>query len=111
MLYEGLVECHFLNILIGADSASIRLLQHIHEHCQRVLLVLATRPVKDYNVTFINDFRETGYSEEIDLNGLGATEIGEIILQTFQTAGVTSVSPEIVRVIQKRTAGNPLYVK
>jgi predicted ATPase len=76
-----------------------------------VLLVLATRPVKDYNVSFINDFRETGYFEEIDLNGLGATEIGEIILQTFQTAGVTSVSPEIVRVIQKRTAGNPLYVK
>lgn len=96
---------------IGADSASIRLLQHIHEHCQRVLLVLATRPVKDYNVTFINDFRETGYSEEIELNGLGAKEIGEIILQTFQTAGVCSVSPEIVRVIQKRTAGNPLYVK
>ncbi|KAI8639281.1 hypothetical protein BD408DRAFT_350303 [Parasitella parasitica] len=94
-----------------ADSASIRLLQHIHEHCQRVLLVLATRPVRDYNVTFIHDFRETGYSKEIELNGLGATEIGEIILQTFQTAGVTSVSPEIVRVIQKRTAGNPLYVK
>jgi predicted ATPase len=99
------------NMIIGADSASIRLLQHIHEQCQRVLLVLATRPVKDYNVSFINDFRETGYFEEIDLNGLGATEIGEIILQTFQTAGVTSVSPEIVRVIQKRTAGNPLYVK
>ncbi|KAI8067021.1 uncharacterized protein B0P05DRAFT_621206 [Gilbertella persicaria] len=94
-----------------ADSASIRLLQHIHEHCQRVLLVLATRPVKDYNVTFINDFRETGCSEEIQLNGLGAKEIGEIILQTFQTAGVTNVSPEIVRVIQKRTGGNPLYVK
>ncbi|KAI8987603.1 hypothetical protein BDF20DRAFT_277734 [Mycotypha africana] len=94
-----------------ADSASIRLLQHIHEQCQRVLLVLATRPVKDYNVTFIDDFKTTGVSEEIQLNGLGAKEIGEIILQTFQTAGVTSVSPEIVRVIQKRTAGNPLYVK
>ncbi|KAI8083598.1 hypothetical protein BDF21DRAFT_337121 [Thamnidium elegans] len=94
-----------------ADSASIRLLQDIHEHCQRVMLVLATRPVKDYNVGFINTFRETGYSQEIELNGLGAAEIGEIILQTFQTAGVKSVSPEIVRVIQKRTAGNPLYVK
>ncbi|KAI9362251.1 hypothetical protein BD770DRAFT_316637 [Pilaira anomala] len=94
-----------------ADSASIRLLQHIHEQCQRVMLVLATRPVKDYNVGFINNFRETGYSQEIELNGLGAAEIGEIILQTFQTAGVKSVSPEIVHVIQKRTAGNPLYVK
>lgn len=96
---------------LGADSASIRLLQHIHEHCQRTMLILATRPVKDYNVAFINNFRATGYSEEIELNGLGAAEIGEIILQTFQAVGVKSVSPEIVRVIQKRTAGNPLYVK
>ncbi|KAI9250715.1 hypothetical protein BY458DRAFT_536237 [Sporodiniella umbellata] len=94
-----------------ADSASIRLLQHIHEHCQKVLLILATRPVKDYNVTFIKKFRETGVSREIKLNGLGATEIAEIILHTFQTASVESVSPDIVSVIQKRTAGNPLYVK
>ncbi|KAG0795990.1 hypothetical protein G6F22_004998 [Rhizopus arrhizus] len=94
-----------------ADSASIRLLQHIHEHCQKVLLVLATRPVKDYNVTFIKKFRETGVSREIKLNGLGAAEIAEIILHTFQTSSVNSVSPEIVSVIQKRTAGNPLYVK
>lgn len=83
----------------------------MHEQCQRVLLILATRPVKDYSVAFIKNFRETGSSEEIKLNGLGAAEIGEIILHTFQTAGVKSVSPEIVRVIQKRTAGNPLYVK
>lgn len=101
----------YLPMFIGADSASIRLLQHIHEHCQRAMLILATRPVKDYNVAFINNFRATGYSEEIELNGLGAAEIGEIILQTFQAVGVKSVSPEIVRVIQKRTAGNPLYVK
>ncbi|KAG1471599.1 hypothetical protein G6F56_002035 [Rhizopus delemar] len=94
-----------------ADSASIRLLQHIHEHCQKVLLILATRPVKDYNVTFIKKFRETGVSREIKLNGLSATEIAEIILHTFQTSSVESVSPDIVSVIQKRTAGNPLYVK
>lgn len=94
-----------------ADSASIRLLHQVHEHCQKALIIVATRPIKDYNVTFTNELRETGSYEEIDLNGLGATEIGEIILQTFQTSGVASVSPEIVRVIQKRTAGNPLYVK
>lgn len=76
-----------------------------------MLLIVATRPIKDYNVTFTNELREFGSYEEISLNGLGATEIGEIILHTFQTSGVTSVSPEIVRVIQKRTAGNPLYVK
>ncbi|KAG0191251.1 hypothetical protein DFQ28_000646 [Apophysomyces sp. BC1034] len=95
---------------VGADSASIRILQQIHEHCQNVLLILATRPIKDYNVTFIKDFCDSGLTEEIPLNGLGADEIGEIILQTFHT-GVNQVSPTIVRVIQKRTGGNPLYVK
>ena len=101
----------FFFCCVGADSASIRLLQHIHEHCQKVLLILATRPVKDYNVTFTKKFREVGVSREIKLNGLGAAEIAEIILQTFQTTSVSSVSPEIVSVIQKRTGGNPLYVK
>ncbi|KAF7723985.1 hypothetical protein EC973_001445 [Apophysomyces ossiformis] len=93
-----------------ADSASIRILQQIHEHCQNVLLILATRPIKDYNVTFVKEFCATGFSEEIPLNGLGTDEIGEIILQTFET-GVSKVSQKIVNVIQKRTGGNPLYVK
>ncbi|KAI8086018.1 uncharacterized protein BX664DRAFT_334708 [Halteromyces radiatus] len=93
-----------------ADSASIRILQYIHEHCQHALLILATRPIKDYNVTFINNFCQTGASEEITLNGLDSDDIVDIILQMLK-AGVTRVSPEIVRVIQKRTGGNPLYVK
>ncbi|KAI9309138.1 hypothetical protein BJ944DRAFT_194658 [Cunninghamella echinulata] len=92
------------------DSASIRILQHIHEHSQRTMLLLATRPIKDYNVTFINNFCQTGISEEIALNGLGSDDIVDIILRMLK-AGVTKVSPEIVRVIQKRTGGNPLYVK
>ncbi|CAO3591042.1 unnamed protein product [Absidia cylindrospora] len=93
-----------------ADSASIRILQYIHEHCQHAMLLLATRPIKDYNVTFISTFCQTGVSEEIALNGLDSDDIVDIILQMLQ-AGVTRVSPEIVRVIQKRTGGNPLYVK
>ncbi|KAI8344260.1 hypothetical protein BC941DRAFT_408182 [Chlamydoabsidia padenii] len=95
-----------------ADSASIRILQYIHTHCQHVLLLLASRPLKDYiNVsTFIKTFCETGVSEEIALNGLDSHDIVDIILQILQ-AGVTRVSPEIVQVIQKRTGGNPLYVK
>lgn len=97
--------------VLGADSASIRLLQHIHDHCQKVLLILATRPVKDYNVTFISKFSEAGIFREIQLNGLGVTEIAQIILKTFQTSDVKNISPEIVSVIQKRTRGNPLYVK
>ncbi|KAI8336142.1 hypothetical protein BC941DRAFT_428418 [Chlamydoabsidia padenii] len=94
-----------------ADSASIRVLQHIHEHCQHVMLILSTRPISDYNhLTFLNNFCKLGVSEEITLNGLDSDDISSIILQTLQ-AGVTKVSPEIVCVIQKRTGGNPLYVK
>ncbi|KAI9271789.1 hypothetical protein BDA99DRAFT_500982 [Phascolomyces articulosus] len=93
-----------------ADSASIRVLYQIHEQCQRVMIIMATRQIRDYNVTFISKFCSSGSHEEIALNGLGADEIGEIILQAFKS-GVKRVSPEIVRVVQKRTAGNPLYVK
>ncbi|KAI9311398.1 hypothetical protein BX666DRAFT_2032142 [Dichotomocladium elegans] len=93
-----------------ADPASIRVLYHIHEQCQRVMIIMATRPPRDYNVGFLSDFYKLGSHEEITLNGLGAEEIGEIILHTFQN-GVRRVSPEIVRVFQKRTGGNPLYVK
>lgn len=83
----------------GIDSASVKILQHIHEHSQRTLLLLATRPIKDYNVTFISNFCQSGVSEEVALNGLGSDEIVDIILRTLK-AGVTKVSPEIVRVIQ-----------
>ncbi|GAA5811152.1 hypothetical protein MFLAVUS_004581 [Mucor flavus] len=93
-----------------ADTTSIHMLQHIHEHCPRVMLLMSTRPIRDYNVTFLKDFKATGTYEEIALNGLGETEIGEIILQNFDR-GVNRISPEIVKVIQKRTGGNPLYVK
>ena len=71
---------------------------------------MATRTMRDYNLTFINDFCKSGTHDEIALNGLGADEIGEIILQACNGV-VKSVSPEIVRVFQKRTGGNPLYVK
>ncbi|KAG0186756.1 hypothetical protein DFQ28_007360 [Apophysomyces sp. BC1034] len=93
-----------------ADSSSIRIIQLIHEQCQRVMLLMATRPIRDYNVTFLKDFSKTGCCENIVLNGLGTEEIREIILQTFGS-GVERVSPEIVQVVQKRTGGNPLYVK
>ncbi|KAI9469638.1 MAG: hypothetical protein EXX96DRAFT_586924 [Benjaminiella poitrasii] len=93
-----------------ADSASIKMLEHIQEHCQKVMMLMATRPIKDYDVGFIEQFKKTGSYVEIPLNGLGEYEIGEIILQNFGS-GVKTISPEIVKVIQKRTGGNPLYVK
>lgn len=78
------------------------MLQYIHEHCQKILIIMATRPIKDYNVSFIEEYRATGSYQEIDLNGLGDVEIGEIILQNFDS-GVHRISPEIVKVIQVST--------
>ena len=60
---------------------------------------MATRQIRDYNVTFISKFCSSGSHDEIQLNGLGPDEIGEIILQAFKS-GVKRVSPEIVRVVQ-----------
>lgn len=63
------------------------------------MILMATRPIKDYNVLFIEKFRSIGSSIEIALNGLGEYEIGEIILQYFDS-GVDRISPEIVKVVQ-----------
>lgn len=82
-----------------ADSASIRVLETIHDACPRALMMLATRPIKDYNVTFIKELASFGSCAQITLNGLNGEEIGEIIINTFQS-GIKRVSPEIIRVIQ-----------
>lgn len=88
-----------LTHLKGGDSSSIRMLEHIHDHCPKVMLMLATRPMKDYNVTFTEDFKKNGSYLDIQLKGLGEAEIGEIILQNFDR-GVDRISPEIVKVVQ-----------
>ncbi|KAI9008961.1 hypothetical protein CLU79DRAFT_891574 [Phycomyces nitens] len=92
------------------DSASIKLLQEIHEQCRNVILIIASRPTKDYDITFFKRFSSSGQYKNIALDGLNNRDIGEVILKTFN-AGVTRVSPEIINVVQKCTSGNPLYVK
>jgi predicted ATPase len=88
-----------------ADSASIRVLETIHDACPRALMMLATRPIKDYNVTFIKELASFGSCAQITLNGLNGEEIGDIIINTFQS-GIKRVSPEIIRVIQVCTLRN-----
>ncbi|KAI8086298.1 uncharacterized protein BX664DRAFT_335464 [Halteromyces radiatus] len=92
-----------------ADAASISMLQHIHEDCKRVMMLFATRFTKNVKTNFINDFSQIGTTSQIILNGLGTSDIGEIILQNCGD-GVDRVNPAIVRVVQDRTNGNPLHV-
>ena len=63
------------------------------------MLLMATRPVRDYNLTFLELYKKVGSYEEIMLSGLSDDEIGEIILQTFD-GGVKKFSPVIVTVVQ-----------
>lgn len=90
-----------MTLTIGADTASANMLVSIHETCPRIFLLMASRPVKDYKVTFVGDLHQSGTCLAITLNGLGSEEIGAIVLQTegFKK-GVSKVSPQILRVIK-----------
>ncbi|RUS17434.1 hypothetical protein BC937DRAFT_89983 [Endogone sp. FLAS-F59071] len=92
----------FCDDIQWADTASANMLVSIHETCPRVFLLMASRPVKDYKVTFVGELHQSGTCLAITLNGLGSEEIGAIVLQTegFKK-GVSKVSPHILRVIKK----------
>ncbi|ORX50236.1 hypothetical protein DM01DRAFT_1409225 [Hesseltinella vesiculosa] len=106
---------HYVNLIFvcddmqWADQASIRLLFLVHEECPRVLMVFASRLPADYDLSFIDDFYRVGSHAEIALNGLDSLDIADIIIRSFGP-GVTHVDPSIIKVVQERTKGNPLYV-
>ncbi|ORZ21135.1 hypothetical protein BCR42DRAFT_345789 [Absidia repens] len=91
------------------DAPSLSMLQYIHEDCNNVMMLFATRLSKNDNMDFIAEFCGTGTTSQITLTGLGTSDIDKIILQNCG-AGVDRVNPAIVHVIQDRTNGNPLYV-
>ncbi|KAL0091054.1 hypothetical protein F4703DRAFT_1400836 [Phycomyces blakesleeanus] len=92
------------------DSASIKLLQEMHEKCRNLMLIIASRPMQDYDITFLKRFSSSGQYKNIALEGLNNRDIAEVILKTFGP-GVMTVNPDVVNVVQKCTKGNPLYVK
>ncbi|KAI9319815.1 hypothetical protein BX666DRAFT_1853406 [Dichotomocladium elegans] len=93
-----------------ADPASFHVVKQIHEVCQRVMIVAATRPSVDYSVPFLKTMFNIGHTRDISLRGLSVDHVGDIILQVFPET-VKKVNPMITKLIQKRTGGNPLYVK
>lgn len=71
----------------------------MHNICQKALIVLATRPFKDYDVSFVKDLTKTGIYTNIVLKGLDEEEIGRVVLQSFP-ANVKKVHPSILHLIQ-----------
>ncbi|KAK5807770.1 hypothetical protein F5H01DRAFT_370680 [Linnemannia elongata] len=94
------------------DEKSLNIYRIIHERCPLVLVVLFSRPQRDYGGNIaIQAFTTHPHHLEISLEGLKRQEIELALIKTFSASGVTRVSPEVLELVQQRTKGNPKFVK
>ncbi|KAF9429008.1 hypothetical protein BGZ94_000133 [Podila epigama] len=107
----------FLKIIVmfedmqWCDFKSLELVQAIHERCPAVLVVLFSRPLKDYGVT--SHLKITNHPNHLDisLDGIKRREIEQALLRAFQANGVKTINPEVIELVQARTHGNPGSVR
>ncbi|KAG0042364.1 hypothetical protein BGZ83_000554 [Gryganskiella cystojenkinii] len=94
------------------DHKSLAVIRSIHERCPSVLVVLFSRPQRDYGggIGLQGITNHRGHLE-IALEGLKRREIEVALLRTFRPNGVTSISPAVIDLVQERTKGNPKFVK
>ncbi|KAF9346006.1 hypothetical protein BGX26_002527 [Mortierella sp. AD094] len=94
-----------------SDNKSLHIIQVIHECCPNVLVVIFSRPQRDYGGNVLRSI--TGHSKhlEISLEGLKRREIEFALLKAFEDNGVTKISPEVIELVQEKTKGNPKFVK
>ncbi|KAG0343055.1 hypothetical protein BG000_009374 [Podila horticola] len=93
------------------DKKSLQIIQVIHERCPGVLVVLFSRPQRDYGGNIL--YRITSHYKhlEIALDGLKRREIESALLKAFKVNGVDKISPEVIEFVQEKTKGNPKFVK
>ncbi|KAF8934416.1 hypothetical protein BGZ52_004601 [Haplosporangium bisporale] len=93
------------------DKKSLQIIQVIHERCPGVLVVLFSRPQRDYGGNIL--YRITSHYKhlEIALDGLKRREIEAALLKAFKHNGVAKISPEVIEFVQEKTKGNPKFVK
>ncbi|KAG0026751.1 hypothetical protein BGZ81_006111 [Podila clonocystis] len=93
------------------DKKSLQIIQVIHERCPGVLVVLFSRPQRDYGGNIL--YRITSHYKhlEIALDGLKRREIENALLKAFKVNGVDKISPEVIEFVQEKTKGNPKFVK
>lgn len=89
----------------------MQIIQVIHERCPGVLVVLFSRPQRDYGGNIL--YRITSHYKhlEIALDGLKRREIEAALLKAFEHNGVAKISPEVIEFVQEKTKGNPKFVK
>ncbi|KAF9180118.1 hypothetical protein BGZ51_006432 [Haplosporangium sp. Z 767] len=94
------------------DVKSLNIYKTIHEQCPNVLLVIFTRPQRDYGgLNILSSVTNHPRHLEIALEGLKRREIEVALIKAFRSNGVTRISPEVIELVQQRTRGNPKFVK
>ncbi|KAG0270681.1 hypothetical protein DFQ27_000031 [Actinomortierella ambigua] len=93
------------------DHKSLGVLQAMHDRCPNVLLVIFSRPLRDYCGNILQEITDHPMHLEIILDGLKPREIEAVLLRAFKNHGVTKISPDVIRLVQEKTKGNPKFVK
>ncbi|KAF9584674.1 hypothetical protein BGW38_005614, partial [Lunasporangiospora selenospora] len=92
------------------DKKSMNIIKLIHEKCPAIMVVIFSRPKRDY------DYNEAHMIQsltklEIKLEGLKRREIEVALLKTFEDNGVKKIHPDVIDLVQEKTKGNPKFVK
>ncbi|KAG0085117.1 hypothetical protein BGZ92_009245 [Podila epicladia] len=93
------------------DSKSLEVFYSIHDRCPAVLVVLFSRPLRDYGGNTLRWITNERSHLDISLEGLKRREIEQALLRAFKPNGVKVISPEVIELVQDRTKGNPKFVK
>jgi predicted ATPase len=104
------------------DPLSWELLWELAISCPRIMVCLYSRPDKHHENEETRGqyqkFKRHPRTEVLSLEGLSTDEMENLIMASWSTGGILtkeniimSVQPAIVENIQKRTGGNPLYIK
>ncbi|KAF9950478.1 hypothetical protein BGZ70_001340, partial [Mortierella alpina] len=93
------------------DKKSLRIIHVIHERCPRVLVVVFSRPQRDYGASIFHHITKHNRHLVISLEGLKRREIELALLRAFEDKGVVKISSEVIELVQEKTKGNPKFVK
>ncbi|KAF9208677.1 Adenylate cyclase type 10, partial [Haplosporangium sp. Z 27] len=95
-----------------SDPKTLNIFKAIHVNCPSVLVILFSRPQRDYGFNnIIKSITNHPKHLEIALEGLKGWEIEQALLRAFKPNGVNRISPEIMQLVMEQTKGNPRFVK
>ncbi|KAJ3416696.1 hypothetical protein HDV05_000526 [Chytridiales sp. JEL 0842] len=91
------------------DSFSWQLTAEIVKNCPKVLMLLSTRPLNEYEPTsseLVKPLLSDPRNQLIELRGLGHDDAHDLLLQILSAADIESVEPKLEKEIVRQTSGN-----